>query len=133
MSVREQEHLEPSKARQVWSSLEAKTRQEVVAEFHRVIKEMIDEHFRISTAASPGSMSWYTYREMPDSVYNARSEEFAKQGFVEVWHHQFADVNGHTLHSAVWEKTAPTDKSTDDGSSTPADRPLLVDDENQND
>ena len=52
MSTGEQERVEPSQAKQVWSSLEEKERQEVVAEFHRVIKEMIDEHFRISTSTS---------------------------------------------------------------------------------
>lgn len=56
MSSGEKERVEPSQAKQVWSSLKEKERHEVVAEFRRVIKEMIDEHFRISTATSPESM-----------------------------------------------------------------------------
>ncbi len=39
-----------SQAGQAWSSLDEETRQEVVDEFRRVVKEMIDEHFRISSA-----------------------------------------------------------------------------------
>ncbi len=35
---------------QVWSLLDQEARQEVVDEFRRVVKEMIDEHFRISSA-----------------------------------------------------------------------------------
>ncbi len=38
-----------SQAGQAWSSLDEETRQEVVDEFRRVVKEMIDEHFRISS------------------------------------------------------------------------------------
>jgi len=38
---------QPTQADQVWSSLDEETRQEVVDEFRRVVKEMIDEHFRI--------------------------------------------------------------------------------------
>ena len=57
MSASEQERAEQSQAKQVWSSLEEETRQEVVAEFHRVIKEMIDEHFRISATTSLESKS----------------------------------------------------------------------------
>jgi len=37
-----------TQAGQVWPSLDQAARQEVVDEFRRVIKEMIDEHFRIS-------------------------------------------------------------------------------------
>ena len=36
-------------ADQVWSSLDQETRQEVVEEFRRVVKEIISEHFRISS------------------------------------------------------------------------------------
>ncbi len=38
-----------AQADQVWSSLDQETRQEVVDELRRVVKEMIDEHFRISS------------------------------------------------------------------------------------
>jgi len=44
-----------SQADQVWSSLDQDTRQEVVDEFRRVVKEMIDEHFRISSITPPES------------------------------------------------------------------------------
>lgn len=37
---------------QVWSTLEEQTRQKVVSEFRRIVKEMIDEQFRYDTAAT---------------------------------------------------------------------------------
>ena len=39
-----------TQADQAWSSLGQAARQEVVDELRRVVKEMIDEHFRISSA-----------------------------------------------------------------------------------
>ena len=48
---------EYSQAKEVWSSLDQKTRQEVVDEFRRVIKEMIDENFRISSTTPSESSS----------------------------------------------------------------------------
>ena len=48
---------EYSQAKEVWSSLDQKTRQEVVNEFRRVIKEMIDENFRISSTTPSESSS----------------------------------------------------------------------------
>lgn len=38
--------------RQVWPALEQAEAQEVVEQFRRTMKEMIDEHFRISPAAT---------------------------------------------------------------------------------
>ena len=42
---------------EVWSTLEAETRQEVVSEFRRIVKEMIDEHFRFDSAAASAATS----------------------------------------------------------------------------
>ena len=39
-----------TQADQVWSLFDQETRQEVIDEFRRVVKEMIDEHFRISSS-----------------------------------------------------------------------------------
>ena len=41
----------------VWQSLDEQSRQEVVKELQLVIKEIIDEHFRISPASSSGEES----------------------------------------------------------------------------
>ena len=44
-----------TQAYQVWSSLDQAARQEIVDEFRQVVKEMINEHFRISSATPPES------------------------------------------------------------------------------
>jgi len=44
-----------TQADQVWSSLDEAARQEVVDELRRVVKEMIDEHFRIGATTPPES------------------------------------------------------------------------------
>ena len=46
---------DPTQARQVWPSLKEEIRKEVLAEFHRVIKEMIDEHFRVGSVTTSKS------------------------------------------------------------------------------
>ena len=43
-----------SQARQVWPTLNQTDRQQIVEQFRQTIQEMIDEHFRISTATTPG-------------------------------------------------------------------------------
>jgi len=42
-------------ARQVWPTIDQTDRQQVVEQFRQTMQEMIDEHFRISTAAPLGS------------------------------------------------------------------------------
>ena len=42
-----------TQADKVWSSLDQETQQNVVDEFHRVVKEMIDDNFRISSITPP--------------------------------------------------------------------------------
>ena len=41
-------------ARQVWPTIDQTDRQQVVEQFRQTIQEMIDEHFRISTATPLG-------------------------------------------------------------------------------
>ena len=44
-------------AGQVWSTLEEQMRREVVSEFRRIVKEMIDEHFRFDSAQASATPS----------------------------------------------------------------------------
>lgn len=43
--------------RQIWPTLDQGDQQQVVEQFRQTIKEMIDEHFRISAAAAPQPQS----------------------------------------------------------------------------
>ena len=42
---------------QVWSSIDEASRQEVAKQFQQVIKELIDEHFRLNPESAPFSKS----------------------------------------------------------------------------
>ncbi len=42
---------------QVWSSLDEESRQEVVTEFRRIVKEIADENFRIDPVSPPAAES----------------------------------------------------------------------------
>ena len=42
-------------AKEVWRGIPSQTRQEVIEEFHRVLQEVIHEHFRFDSAASPAT------------------------------------------------------------------------------
>lgn len=46
------EQQEVTQANQVWSTFDKETRQEFVNQFRRIMKEIIDEHFRISTSST---------------------------------------------------------------------------------
>lgn len=39
---------------QIWATLDQGDRQQIIEQFRQTIKEMIDEHFRISAVAAPG-------------------------------------------------------------------------------
>ena len=46
-------HAGDIQARQVWSTLDQTEKQQVVEQFRRTTKEMIDEHFRTSSTSTP--------------------------------------------------------------------------------
>lgn len=40
---------------EVWQTLDQKAKQKIVDELHRITKEIMDDHFRISTSPTPQS------------------------------------------------------------------------------
>jgi len=87
-----------TEAQQVWSSLEQESRQEVVAQFRRVVKEMIDEHFRIDSAPPLGpTAEIYVRQSSPNQVITNKESQRMQYALRERaitlgWHEQDIQV-----------------------------------------
>ncbi len=93
--------------RQVWLSLDQADAQQVVDQFRRAIKEMIDEHFRISSAtASDRQGEIYVRQSSPNQVITNKESQRMQYALRERattlgWHEQDIAVSLMPIWVAV--------------------------------